>query len=125
MRDEEVLAKVTLVKGVEVVNVTAIVDTGADVSIISRRLAEKLGCLSELEEVEEIETAKKGVTVRIVGYCIPSRIMFQGERVPLTLFYVAEDLIEDMIVGRHEIDLWGVVFTREGPRATRRVLRVI
>jgi hypothetical protein len=125
MRDEEVLAKVTLVKGVEVVNVTAIVDTGADVSIISRRLAEKLGCLSELEEVEEMETAKKGVTVRIVGYCIPSRIMFQGERVPLTLFYVAEDLIEDMIVGRHEIDLWGVVFTREGPRATRRVLRVI
>jgi hypothetical protein len=125
MRDEEVLAKVTLVKGEEVVNVTAIVDTGADVSIISRRLAEKLGCLSELEEVEEIETAKKGVTVRIVGYCIPSRIMFQGERVPLTLFYVAEDLIEDMIVGRHEIDLWGVVFTREGPRATRRVLRVI
>jgi hypothetical protein len=125
MRDEEVLAKVTLVKGEEVVNVTAIVDTGADVSIISRRLAEKLGCLSELEEVEEMETAKKGVTVRIVGYCIPSRIMFQGERVPLTLFYVAEDLIEDMIVGRHEIDLWGVVFTREGPRATRRVLRVI
>jgi hypothetical protein len=125
MRDEEVLAKVTLVKGEEVVNVTAIVDTGADVSIISRRLAEKLGCLSELEEVEEIETAKKGVTVRIVGYCIPSRIMFQGERVPLTLFYVAEDLIEDMIVGRHEIDLWGVVFTREGPRATRRILKVI
>jgi hypothetical protein len=51
--------------------------------------------------------------------------MFQGERVPLALLYVAEDLIEDMIVGRHEIDLWGVVFTREGPRATRRVLRVI
>jgi predicted aspartyl protease len=47
MRDEEVLAKVTLVKGVKAVNVTAIVDTGADVSIISRRLAEKLGCLSE------------------------------------------------------------------------------
>ncbi len=89
MRDEEVLAKVTLVKGVEAVNVTAIVDTGADVSIISRRLAEKLGCLSELEEVEEMETAKKGVTVRIVGYCIPSRIMFQGERVPLALLYVA------------------------------------
>jgi hypothetical protein len=125
MRDEEVLAKITLVKGEEAVNVTAIVDTGADVSIISRRLAEKLGCLSELEEVEEIETAKKGVTVRVVGYCIPSRIIFQGERVPLTLFYVAEDLIEDMIVGRHEIDLWGVVFTREGPRATRRVLKVI
>jgi hypothetical protein len=73
----------------------------------------------------EVETAKKGVTVRIVGYCIPSRIMFQGERVPLTLFYVAEDLIEDMIVGRHEIDLWGVVFTREDPRARRRVLKVI
>jgi hypothetical protein len=58
-------------------------------------------------------------------YCIPSRIMFRSERVPLALFYVAEDLIEDMIVGIHEIDLWGVVFTREGPRATRRVLRVI
>jgi predicted aspartyl protease len=43
MRDEEVLAKVTLVKGVKAVNVTAIVDTGADVSIISRRLVEKLG----------------------------------------------------------------------------------
>jgi len=51
--------------------------------------------------------------------------MFQGERVPLALFYVAEDLIEDMIVCRHEIDLWGVVFTREGPRARRRVLKVI
>jgi hypothetical protein len=51
--------------------------------------------------------------------------MFQGERVPLALPYVAEDLIGDIIVGRHEIDLWGVVFTREGPRATRRVLRVI
>jgi len=51
--------------------------------------------------------------------------MFRSERVPLALFYVAEDLIEDMVVGRHEIDLWGVVFTREGPRATRRVLRVI
>jgi IS605 OrfB family transposase len=58
-------------------------------------------------------------------YCVPSRVVFQGERVPLTLFYVAEDLIEDMVVGRHEIDLWDVVFTREGPRATRRVLRVI
>jgi hypothetical protein len=53
------------------------------------------------------------------------RVVFQGERVPLALFYVAEDLIEDMIVGRHEIDLWGVVFTREGPRARRRVLKVI
>jgi hypothetical protein len=58
-------------------------------------------------------------------YCVPSRVVFQGERAPLTLFYVAGDLIEDMVVGRHEIDLWGVVFTREGPRATRRVLKVI
>jgi len=65
--------------------------------------------------------------IPLVGkrYCIPSRIMFWSERVPLALLYVAEDLIEDMVVGRHEIDLWGVVFTREGPRATRRVLRVI
>jgi hypothetical protein len=125
MHDEEVLAKVTLVKGVEAVNVTAIVNTGAHISIISRRLAEKLGCLIELEEVMEVERAKKGVTVRVVGYCIPSRIIFQGERVPPTLLYVAEDLIEDMIVGRHEIDLWGIVFTKEGPRATRRVLRVV
>jgi hypothetical protein len=95
MRDEEVLAKITLARGVEAVNVTAIVDTGADVSVISRRLAERLGCLIELEEVEEMETAKKGVTVRIVHYCIPSKIMFQGEGAPLALFYVAEGSIED------------------------------
>jgi hypothetical protein len=44
--------------------------------------------------------------------------MFQGEGVSLALLYVAGDLIEDMVVGRHEIDLWGVVFTRESPRAT-------
>ena len=63
-------------------------------------------------------TARKGVTVKVVDYCIPSRIMFQGEGVSLALLYIAGDLIEDMVVGRHEIDLWGVVFTRESPRAT-------
>ncbi|MFZ8793858.1 MAG: aspartyl protease family protein [Acidilobaceae archaeon] len=57
MRDEEVLAKITLARGVESVNVTAIVDTGADVSVISRRLAEMLGSPIELEEVEETENS--------------------------------------------------------------------
>jgi len=45
-------------------------------------------------------------------------VRFQGVEVPgRTRFEVAENLRElDLIIGRPEIDAWGIVFTPEGPK---------
>jgi hypothetical protein len=52
----------------------------------------------------------------------PERVVFQGVEVPGgAVFEVAENLRGgvDLIIGRPEIDSWGIVFTPEGPKPRR------
>ncbi|WP_161969776.1 hypothetical protein [Candidatus Methanodesulfokora washburnensis] len=44
-------------------------------------------------------------------------MVFQGVEVPgRVAFEVAENLREELIIGRPEIDAWDIVFTSEGPK---------
>jgi hypothetical protein len=71
-----------------------------------------------LKEPYELRTADEGGRLRIVGYS-RVEVAFQGVEVPGgAVFEVAENLRKgvDLIIGRPEIDSWGIVFTPEGPR---------
>jgi len=118
MKPEHVYADVELRHRDRVVRVKALVDTGASRSVISKRLADMLGCFIPLEKPYELRTADEGGRLRVVGRCIVG-VVFQGVEVPGgAVFEVAENLRKDvdLIIGRPEIDSWDIVFTPEGPR---------
>ena len=117
VRSKQILAKIVLTSGNKEIEVYALVDTGASVSIISKRLAEKLG-YSPLSEPYTIRTANREGYLKIIGYCRVG-LTFEGVKVPGgCTFEVAENLREDIdvIIGRPEIDKWDIIFTLEGPR---------
>jgi len=94
----------------------ALVDTGASKSIISKNLAVKLGALIPLDEPYELRTANKDGRLCIIGFA-RLKIKFQGVTIPGgCTFEVADNLREDIdvIIGRPEIDSWGIIFTPEG-----------
>ncbi len=96
----------------------ALVDTGASKSIISRKLAVELGALIPLDEPYELRTANKNGRLYIIGFA-RLRIKFQGVTIPGgCTFEVADNLREDIdvIIGRPEIDSWGIIFTPEGAK---------
>lgn len=100
------------------VKVRAIVDTGASRSVMSKALSDALGAFTPLKEPYELRTADEGGRLRVVGYCRVG-VVFQGVEVPGgAVFEVAENLRKgvDLIIGRPEIDAWGIVFTPEGPK---------
>jgi len=118
MKPEHVYADVELRHRDRVVRVKALVDTGASRSVISKRLADMLGCFIPLEKPYELRTADEGGRLRVVGRCIVG-VVFQGVEVPGgAVFEVAENLRKDvdLIIVRPEIDSWDIVFTPEGPR---------
>jgi predicted aspartyl protease len=115
---DQATARVKLSCGGKTIEVEALVDTGASKSVVSKGLAERLGALIPLREPYEIRTADEEGRLRIVGRCMVD-VEFQGVRVPGgAVFEVAENLRKgvDLIIGRPEIDAWGIVFTPEGPK---------
>ena len=118
MRAEQALADVELRHRGRSVRLKALVDTGASKSVISRRLADELGSFIPLERPYELRTADREGRLRITGQCL-AEVVFEGIQVPgRAVFEVAENLREgvDLIIGRPEIDAWGIIFTPEGPR---------
>ena len=118
LRAEQALADVELRHRGRSVRLKALVDAGASKSIISKRLADELGSFIPLERPYELRTADREGRLRIVGRCMVE-VAFQGTEVPGgAVFEVAENLREgvDLIIGRPEIDAWGIIFTPEGPR---------
>jgi hypothetical protein len=118
MKLDEAVAEVELRFGGKSVKVRALVDTGASRSIMSKALSDELGAFTPLKEPYELRTADEGGRLRIVGYS-RVEVAFQGVEVPGgAVFEVAENLRKgvDLIIGRPEIDSWGIVFTPEGPR---------
>ena len=121
MKSDEVAAEVELRFGDKSVKLKAIVDTGVSRSVMSRSLSDKLGAFTQLEKPYDLRTADEDGGLRIMGY---SRVgvVFQGVEVPGgAVFEVAENLRKgiDLIIGRPEIDSWGIVFTPEGPKPRR------
>jgi hypothetical protein len=115
---EQATARVKLSSGGKSIEVEVMVDTGASKSVVSKELAERLNALIPLKEPYEIRTADDEGRLRIVGRCMVD-VEFQGVRVPGgAVFEVAENLRKgvDLIIGRPEIDSWGIVFTPEGPK---------
>jgi len=115
---EQATARVKLSSGGKSIEVEALVDTGASKSVVSKGLAERLNALIPLKEPYEIRTADEEGRLRIVGRCMVD-VEFQGVRVPGgAVFEVAENLRKgiDLIIGRPEIDSWGIVLTPEGPK---------
>jgi predicted aspartyl protease len=115
---EQATARVKLSSGGKSIEVEVLVDTGASKSVVSKELAERLNALIPLKEPYEIRTADEEGRLRIVGRCMVD-VEFQGVRVPGgAVFEVAENLRKgvDLIIGRPEIDAWGIVFTPEGPK---------
>jgi len=118
LRAEQALADVELRHHGRSVKLKALVDTGASKSVISRRLADELGSFIPLERPYELRTADREGRLRITGQCL-AEVVFEGIRVPgRAVFEVAENLREgvDLIIGRPEINAWGIIFTPEGPR---------
>jgi len=90
MKPEHVYADVELRHRDRVFRVKALVDTGASRSVISKRLADMLGCFIPLEKPYELRTADEGGRPRVVGRCIVG-LVFQGVEVPGgAVFEVAE-----------------------------------
>jgi hypothetical protein len=121
MKPDEAAAEVELKFEDRSVKLKAIVDTGASRSVMSRALSDELGAFTPLKEPYDLRTADEGGRLRIIGY---SRVgvVFQGVEVPGgAVFEVAENLRKgvDLIIGRPEIDAWGIMFTPEGPKPRR------
>ena len=118
MKLEEAVAEVELRFEGRSVRVKAIVDTGASRSVMSKALSDALGAFTPLKEPYELRTADEEGRLRIIGYCRVG-VTFQGVEVPGgAVFEVAENLRKsvDLIIGRPEIDSWGIVLTPEGPK---------
>ena len=120
MKAEGVKAKVKLKHEEQLAEVDALVDTGASMSVMSKRLSDKLGCFHPIKPYE-LRTADSEGRLKIKGYCRVD-IEFQGCEMPGgAVFEVAENLREglDLVIGRPDIDRWDVIFTPEGPKLKR------
>ena len=118
MRMEHVFVDVELSYRDRKIMSKALVDTGASKSIISKRLALELNALIPLDEPYELRTADRDGRLKIVGFA-RINIKFLGVSIPGgCTFEVAENLREDIdvIIGRPEIDSWGIIFTDKGIR---------
>jgi hypothetical protein len=119
METEHAYAKVRLICGEGSVEVDALFDTGTSRSVMSEDLARRLsGCLMRLPEDQRyvLQTEEKGGQVRIEGQ-VRARVVLPGCEVPSTPFEVSPDLRPGhLIVGRTQLDEWGIAFTDQGPR---------
>jgi len=118
LRTEHALADVELVYGERRIKKRALIDTGASKSIISKRLAIQLNAFIPLDEPYVLRTADKDGRLIISGFA-RLKVRFQGVEIPGgCTFEVAENMREDVdvIIGRPEIDSWGIILTPEGAR---------
>jgi len=118
LRIEHALADVELEYRGRRIKKRALIDTGASKSIISKRLAMQLNAFMPLDEPYILRTADKDGKLIISGFA-RLKVKFQGVEIPGgCTFEVAENLREDIdvIIGRPEIDSWGIIFTTKGAR---------
>jgi predicted aspartyl protease len=102
----------------------AIFDSGADFSVISKRVADQLGGFTPTEPYY-VETAKEKAKMKIIGFCVVPEVEVLGEKVPgRTFFEVSDELVNDVIIGTPEMDRWKVELARDGPRLMRRPIRL-
>ena len=83
MKPKQAIAHVKLGYGNKVVELKALVDTGASKSVISKGLAEELGAIIPPREPYELRTADEEGRLRIVGRCMVD-VEFQGVECPAT-----------------------------------------
>jgi len=118
MEDEAVEGKIIL-RGDKDIEVDALFDTGASRSVISKDLADKIKRFIELPEKEKYKmgVAKEGITIEIIGKC-NTIANIVGCEAPVTTFEVTDGLPKgrDLIIGRPQLDEWGIQFTPEGPK---------
>ena len=118
MKVEQAVADVELGFKGKCVKLKALVDTGASRSVISKELADKLEAFIPLDEPYELRMADEEGRLKVVGRCMVN-VVFHGVKVPGgAVFEVAENIREDigLIIGRPEIDAWGIIFTPKGPK---------
>ena len=111
MKMEKVKARIKL-DGIEV---DAVFDTGAPVSVVPKELAMRLEGYRELKKKYYVGTAKKGVGFRIIGKVDAYPEVGGCSEIPATTFEVSDE-VDHVIIGRPELDKWDIVFTPEGPR---------
>ena len=118
LKPEQSVADVELKYAEKFVRLKVLVVTGASRSVISRELSEELGGFIPLKRPYELRTADEEGRLKIIGRCMVD-VTFQGIEVPGgAVFEVAENLRKDveLIIGRPEIDSWGIIFTPKGPK---------
>jgi len=106
--------------------VTALFDSGASYSCISKKTADELAHLDPLPEPMEFETAEKGVTVT-AEYAI--RVDFYFKDTPRRFtdeLVVIEDLSEKLIIGATTMQKWKIRldFDRKDVRYDRKMHRL-
>ena len=115
---EHVLVEIELEYRGNRIKTSALVDTGAARSVISKELAMKLGAFIPLDKPYKLKTANEEGYLIITGYARLG-VRFQGVEIPGgCTFEVAENLRKGIhvIIGRPEIDSWGIILTKEGAR---------
>ena len=120
MEKKQVRARVQLLCAEETgPEVEALFDTGADRSVISQDVAAGLaGCRMRLPPSMRYTMygASKGSEIRVEEIGV-ARVRLAGCVVPTTVFDVSADLEPGtVIIGRPELDAWGIQFGPDGPK---------
>ncbi|PIC49050.1 hypothetical protein B9Z55_007787 [Caenorhabditis nigoni] len=80
--------------------ITAIVDTGAEFSIISKSLAEKCGIIQKLDSRFQVETQGLGGDSQALGKIFDVELEFSGHFLPVVLTVFEEFCLGcDLIIG--------------------------
>jgi hypothetical protein len=88
--------------------VTALFDSGASYSCISRRLAEELAHLEPLADPIEFETAEKESTISATHRVAVDFFFEDTPRRFTDELMVIEDLSEDLIIGAKTMQAWKI-----------------
>ena len=112
----QVRDKIKVCKDGKCIEVIALFDTGADISVISEKVAEKLG-FNKYKEPISIGSAYKGKEGQEVGDLV-AELEIGGCRMNRrSILYVVRDLEEDVIIGMNIIEHFKVRLDLERGKA--------
>ncbi len=118
MEDKRVHGLIRLGSGGKTIEVDALFDTGASRSVLSSDIAEQLksGYVRLPADQEySLGTASRDGKVRVTGR-LSVTVELPDCEIPSTPFEVSEDLEPGkLIIGRTQLDEWGIEFTKDGP----------
>lgn len=105
--------------------VDALYDSGASLSFITKKLAEKLGNIDKLPKPMEFETAKEGDKIEVKER-VALDFYIEGIRLS-DEFMIAESLSEDVIIGAKTMQAWRLKLDFEEDRVLvdQRVTRMM